>query len=119
MSMHILVMVLLSVHALAGVFWVGSTLALSHSYCELTPKLFRAQMVAAVLAVVAGLGLWGIVIRGAQDPMAHTLAVGALFALLAAGVQGSMRRTPLRSQRIAAVLLSATVICMVIAPYMT
>ena len=117
--MHILVMVLLSVHALAGVFWVGSTLALSHSYFELTPKLFRAQMVAAVFAVVAGLALWGIVIRGAQDPMAHTLAVGALLALLAAGVQGSMRRMPVRSQRIAAVLLSATVVCMVIAPYMT
>ncbi|MDA8350354.1 MAG: hypothetical protein M0038_16425 [Pseudomonadota bacterium] len=119
MSMHILVMVLLSVHALAGVFWVGSTLALTHSYFELTPKLFRAQMLAAALAVAAGLALWGIVIRGAQDPMAHTLALGALFALVAAGVQGSMRRTPVRSQRIAAVLLSATVVCMVIAPYVT
>ena len=51
--------------------------------------------------------------------MAHTLALGALFALVAAGVQGSMRRTPVRSQRIAAVLLSATVVCMVIAPYVT
>ncbi|MDE2339377.1 MAG: hypothetical protein KGL14_08875, partial [Gammaproteobacteria bacterium] len=86
---------------------------------ELTPKLFRAQMLAAALAVAAGLALWGIVIRGAQDPMAHTLALGALFALVAAGVQGSMRRTPVRSQRIAAVLLSATVVCMVIAPYVT
>lgn len=117
--MHILVMILLSVHALAGVFWVGSTLALTHAYFELTPKLFRAQMAAAGLAIVAGLALWGIVIRGTQDPMTHTLAAGALFALLAAGVQGSMRRTPVRAQRIAAGLLSATVICMVIAPYVS
>ncbi|MHB1871919.1 MAG: hypothetical protein ACYCT1_13850 [Steroidobacteraceae bacterium] len=117
--MHILVMILLSLHALAGVFWVGSTLALSHSYFELTPKLFRAQMSAAALAFVAGLALWGIVIRGAQDPMAHTLGVGVLLAFIAAGVQGAMRRTPVRAQRIAGVLLSGTVVCMVIAPYVT
>ncbi len=117
--MHILVMILLSVHALAGVFWVGSTLALTHSYFEMTPKLFRAQMGAAALAVAAGLALWGIVIRGAQDPMSHTLAIGAVLALIAAGVQGAMRRTPVRAQRIAGVLLAATVVCMVIAPQMT
>lgn len=113
--MHILVMALLSVHALSGVFWVGSTLALTHSYFELTPKLFRAQMLAAALTVLAGLALWGIVIRGAQSPMSDTLALGALLALIAAGVQGAMRRSPVRAQRIAALLLSATVVCMVIA----
>ena len=118
-SMHILVMILLSVHALAGVFWVGSTLALTHSYFETTAKLFRAQMAAAALAVAAGLALWGIVIRGAQGPMTQTLALGAVLALIAAGVQGAMRRTPVRAQRIAAVLLSGTVVCMVIAPHVT
>ena len=117
--MHMLVMGLLAIHAIAGVFWVGSTLALTHSYFELTPKLFRAQMVAAAVAVAAGLSLWGIVIRGAQDPMAHTLQLGAALALIAAGEQGSMRRTPVRAQRIAALLLSGTVVCMVIAPYVT
>ena len=116
--MAIVVMILLSVHALAGVFWAGSTLALTHSYFEITPKLFRAQMVAATLAFAAGLALWGLVIRGAQGPMADTLALGALFAVIAAGVQGGMhRRNPVRGQRIAAVLLSATVVCMVISPY--
>ncbi|MGC8521884.1 MAG: hypothetical protein ACP5PN_08480 [Steroidobacteraceae bacterium] len=119
MSMHIVVMILLSVHALAGVFWAGSTLALTHSRFEVTPKLFRAQMDAAAIAVVAGLALWGIVIRGAQDPMAHMLALGAALAVIAAGVQGAMRRTPVRAQRIAAVLLSGTVVCMVLAPYVT
>ena len=117
--MHILVMILLSVHALAGVFWVGSTLALTHSYFETTAKLFRAQMAAAALAVAAGLALWGIVVRGAQGPMTQTLALGAVLALIAAGVQGAMRRTPVRAQRIAAVLLSGTVVCMVIAPHVT
>ena len=115
--MRILVMFLLSLHALGGVFWAGSTLALTHSYFELTPKLFRAQMWAAALTVAAGLALWGIVIRGAHGPMALTLALGALCAVAAAGVQGAMRRSPVTAQRIAAVLLSVTVICMVISPY--
>jgi hypothetical protein len=116
--MAIVVMILLAVHALAGVFWVGSTLALTHSDLTLTRKLFRAQMSAAMLAVAAGLGLWGLLIRGAHGPMADTLGLGALCALIAAGVQGGMYRMhPTRGQRIAAVLLSVTVICMVISPY--
>ena len=117
--MRILLMSLLALHALSGVFWAGSTLALTHSYFELTPKLFRAQMGAAALTFAAGLALWGIAIRGAHGPMATTLGMGALCAVAAAGVQGGMRRSPLLAQRIAAVLLSVTVICMVISPYVT
>ncbi len=113
-------MALLSLHALAGVFWVGSTLALTHSFFELTPKLFRAQMSAAALTVAAGLALWGITIRDAHGPMALTLALGAVLAVAAAAVQGTLwRRAPALSQRIAASLLSATVVCMVISPYVT
>jgi hypothetical protein len=53
---RILVMALISLHALAGVFWAGSTLALTHTSPphRITPQLFRAQMAAAVLAVLAG-----------------------------------------------------------------
>ena len=51
--------------------------------------------------------------------MVNTLAIGALCAIIAAGVQGGMRKSPLTAQRIAAVLLSATVVCMVISPYVT
>ena len=117
--MHTLVMALISLHALAGVFWAGSTLTLTHTSHKLTPELFRAQMSAAVLTIGAGAALWGIVIRGAHGPMANTLGVGALCAIVAAIVQFAMRRSPLMAQRIAAVLLSATVVCMVISPYVT
>ncbi len=117
--MRILVMCLLSLHALSGVFWAGSTLALTHSFFELTPKLFRAQMGAAALTIAAGLALWGIAIRGSSGPMAMTLAIGALCAIAAAVVQGAMRRSPVVSQRIAAILLSVTVVCMVVSPYAT
>ena len=119
--MRTLIMVLLAVHILAGVFWAGSTLALTHTSPahRMTTELFRAQMSSAVLAIVAGAALWGILIRGADGPMARTLAIGALCALVAAGVQGGMRKSPVMAQRIAAVLLSTTVVCMVISPYVT
>lgn len=114
-------MALISLHALAGVFWAGSTLALTHTSPahRITAELFRAQMSAAVLAIAAGAALWGILLRGAHGPMAKTLAIGALCALAAAGVQAGMRKSPVMAQRIAAVLLSTTVVCMVISPYVT
>ena len=114
-------MALISLHALAGVFWAGSTLALTHTSPahRMTPELFRAQMSAAVLAIAAGAALWGLVIRGEHGPMANTLAIGALCALAALGAQVVMRKSPVMSQRIAAALLSVTVVCMVISPYVS
>ena len=114
-------MVLISLHALAGVLWAGSTLALTHTSPahRITPELFRAQMSAAVLAIAAGAALWGLVLRGAHGPMANTLAIGALCALAALGAQIALRKSPVMSQRVAAVLLSVTVVCMVISPYVT
>lgn len=119
--MHSLIMALVSLHALAGVFWAGSTLALTHTSPahKITPELFRAQMSAAVLTIAAGAALWGLVIRGTRGPMASTLAIGGLCAIVAAGVQVGMRRSPVVAQRVAAGLLSATVVCMVISPYVT
>jgi len=50
--------------------------------------------------------------------MEHTLALGALCAIAAAGAQGATRKkNPLKGQRIAAGLLLITVICMAIARY--
>ena len=119
--MHTLLMALIALHALAGVFWAGSTLALTHTSPShrITPELFRAQMSAAVLTIAAGAALWGIAIRGAHGPMANTLAIGALCAIAAAGFQSGMRKSPVMAQRIAALLLSVTVVCMVISPFVT
>lgn len=115
------VMALISLHALAGVFWAGSTLALTHTSPShrVTPELFRAQMAAAALTVAAGGALWALVIGDARGPMADTLGVGGLCAILAAAAQVGLRRSPLLAQRIAAILLSTTVVCMVISPYVT
>ena len=114
-----LIIVLFALHALAGVFWAGSTFALARSGGEGAGKLFRPQMGAATLTVLAGVGLWTILHRGAQGPMEATLEVGALCAIAAATVQGVLRKSPARSQRVAAGLLAITVVCMVTARYVT
>lgn len=116
--MQILIAVLLAVHALAGVFWAGSTFVLARAGGEGAARLFVPQMGAATLVVLAGMGLGAILHRGAWGPMEKTLAVGALCAFVAAGVQGGLRKSsPALSQRIAAGLLAITVVCMVIARY--
>jgi hypothetical protein len=111
--------VLIALHVLAGVFWAGSTFAIVRSGGEGAQTLFGPQMGAATLTVLAGIGLWGLLHRGGMGPMEHTLALGAVCAIAAAGVQGATRRkNPLKGQRIAAGLLAIAVICMATARFM-
>jgi len=115
--MQTLLVVLIALHILAGVFWAGSTFAVVRSGAG-AEALFRPQMGAATITVLAGMGLWGILHRGAMGPMEHMLALGALCAIAAAAVQGATRRKNLlKGQRIAAGLLAVTVICMAIARF--
>ena len=116
--MQILIIVLIGLHVLTGVFWAGSTFAIVRSGGAGLETLFRPQMGAATVAILAGLGLMGLLHRGGMGPMEHTLGIGALCAIAAAGVQGALRRkNPLKGQRIAAGLLAVTVLTMAIARY--
>jgi hypothetical protein len=116
--MQILLVVLIALHILAGVFWAGSTFAVVRSGGAGAQTLFRPQMGAATITVLAGIGLWGVLHSGAAGPMEHMLALGALCAIVAAGVQGAThRKNPLKGQRIAAGLLAVTVICMAVARF--
>ena len=116
--MQLVIIVLVGLHILGGVFWAGSTFAIVRSGGSGMEALFRPQMGAAVITVLAGVGLWGILHRAAHGPMEHTLALGALCAIAAAGVQGAMRRkNPMKGQRIAAGLLAITVLSMAIARF--
>ena len=116
--MQTLLIVLIGLHILAGVFWAGSTFAIVRAGGAGAQILFRPQMGAATITVLAGIGLWGVLHRGAAGPMEHMLALGAACALIAAGVQGAThRKNPLKGQRIAAGLLAITVICMAIARF--
>jgi hypothetical protein len=115
--MMALIVVLLGIHVLTGVYWAGSTFTLAFSG-QGASRLFGTQMAAATLSVLAGAVLWGILHRGPPGGMEKTLAVGMLTAVVAAGVQGALRRSsPQLSQQIAAILLAVTVLCMTLARY--
>jgi hypothetical protein len=116
--MQLVLIVLIGLHLLGGVFWAGSTFAIVRSGGVGAPVLFGPQMGAATITVLAGIGLWGLLHRGAHGPMEHSLALGALCAIAAAGFQGATRRrSPMKGQRIAAALLAISVVSMAIARY--
>jgi hypothetical protein len=134
--MQITLIVALVLHVLSGVFWAGTTFALARTAGNRADLFFRPQMGAAAVAVVTGALLWFLLHHGHLGTPGQLLAIGALCALLAGGVQGAMGAPALRklsalgeaegsllrhrvatSQRIAAALLMITVTCMAAARY--
>jgi len=126
----------LSIHVLAAIFWTGTTFTLARTGGGLAGPLFRPQMGAAALAVLSGAYLWfGLHHEGAAGPAERVLEAAALSALLAAGLQAvivgralaaldkdpaddSPARARLASgHRLAALLLALTAIGMVTARY--
>jgi len=122
-------------HVASGVFWAGSTFALARTGAASADKLFRPQMGAAVAVVITGGALWHLLHPLGFGGQEQVLALGALAALLAAGVQGALCGPALRElaradgndvrtqarvelgHRIAAGLLVLTVLCMAAARY--
>jgi uncharacterized membrane protein len=125
----------LVLHVLAAVFWAGSTFALVRMGGGRDERLFAPQMGAAFIAVLTGAVLWGLLHRGPPGGREALLAIGAVSALTAAGVQGVMigsarrkltdgsensvdaRRRISVAQRIASVLLAVTIILMTAVRY--
>jgi hypothetical protein len=133
--MQIALIITLSLHILSAVFWAGTSFALARTGGIGGEQLFRPQMGAAVIAVLSGGYLWHLVHAGSFGTAEQILAVGALCALVAAGVQGALGGRAIRSlrngkadeadarsriataQRIAAALLAVTAVCMGAARY--
>ena len=130
--MPLAVLIALSLHALAAVFWVGTTFTLARTGGIGGERLFRPQMGAATLAVLTGSYVWHLLHEGSFGPSEQVLAVGVVAALIAAGVQGALAGPASRrlraghdeaaarsrlalAQRVTAVLLAVTLVCMVIA----
>lgn len=131
--MQYVFMLALALHVMSGVFWAGSTFVLARTGDgRLAMSLFGPQMGAATLAVLSGAVLWYLFHgTGYFGPQEQVLAVGAVAAIVAAAVQGALvgrsRRaaaqdpadSPLqqavRGERVAAGLLTITVIAMAIA----
>ena len=105
-------------HVLTGVFWAGTTFVLARGGDAQAGPLFRPQMGAAVIAVITGGLLWYFLHRASEGMQEHVLGIGAIFAIVAAGVQGmTARRRAATGQRIAAGLLTVTIACMAASRY--
>ena len=133
--MQIALIITLSLHILSSVFWAGTSFTLARTGGVGGELLFRPQMGAATIAVLSGGYLGHLAHAGSFGTAEQILAVGALAALVAAGVQGAIGGRAIRSlragtadetgarsriataQRIAAVLLAMTAVCMGAARY--
>ena len=133
--MQIALIIALSLHVLSSVFWAGSSFTLARTGGLGGEKLFRPQMGAAVVAILTGGYLGHAVHEGAFGTAEKILAAGALAALVAAFVQGLVggramlslrggtadiagaRSRLATAQRIAALLLAVTAVCMGAARY--
>jgi hypothetical protein len=133
--MQIALIVALSLHILSSVFWAGTSFTLARTGGVGSELLFRPQMGAATIAVLSGGYLGHLAHAGSFGTAEQILAVGALAALVAAGVQGAIGGRAIRSlragtgdeasarsriataQRIAAALLALTAVCMGAARY--
>ena len=133
--MQIALIVALSLHVLSAVFWAGTSFTLARTGGVGAEQLFRPQMGAAVIAVLAGGYLWHLTHDGRFGTAEQVLAVGIVSALVAAGVQGAIAGRAIRrlragttdelgarsriatAQRIAAALLAVTAVCMGAARY--
>jgi hypothetical protein len=133
--MQIALIIALSLHVLSSVFWAGSSFTLARTGGLGGEKLFRPQMGAALVAILTGGYLGHAVHEGAFGTAEKILAAGALAALVAAFVQGLIggrailslrggtadiagaRSRLVTAQRIAALLLAVTAVCMGAARY--
>src|SRR4030088_3640207 len=98
--MQIALIIALSLHILSTVFWAGTSFTLARNGGVGGEALFRPQMGAAVIAVLTGGYLGHLVHAGAFGTAEQILAVGALAALVAAGVQGAIGGRAIRRLRI-------------------
>src|SRR5438552_1949274 len=89
----------LSFHILSSVFWAGTSFALARTGGVGGEMLFRPQMAAAVIAVLSGGYLGHLVHAGFFGTTEQILAIGAISALVAAGVQGAIGGRAVRSLR--------------------
>jgi len=134
--MQIALIIALSLHVLSTVFWAGMSFALARTGGVGGEQLFRPQMAAAVIAILTGAYLGHLFSFNTSATTEQVLAIGALAALVAAGVQGAIGGRAIRSlrvgktdeavarsriaaaQRIAAVLLAVAAVCMGAARYL-
>jgi hypothetical protein len=120
--------VLVAIHALTGVFWAGSTGAMANLKGAMAERLFPFQMGSAAAAIVAGVLLFAFYRGFSGSTSDWILVTGIIAATIAVILQGALigpvrgageaaRPRMALANRIAAGLLSLTVLTMVVAKY--
>ena len=130
--MQIWIILAISVHALAAVFWMATTGALARSGGLGAEALFPRQMIAIAIVVLTGGYLWSALHTGGFGAYEEVLAGGAALAVIAAliqaiGVGVSMGRLKTAREaalkritlchRLAGPLLALCLVCMVVARF--
>lgn len=134
--MQLTLMILAALHVLPAVFWAGTTFVLARSAGAGAERLAFPQMGAAAVTVIAGTAMWGLLHRYGFGTMEQVLALGAVCAIAAAGLQGLSLPAVQRlrtaaseadaaaprlriaiTQRTAAGLLAVAVVCMTVSRY--
>ena len=115
--MTIGLIVLLSFHVLAAIFWAGTTFVLARTGGAGIEILRRPQLGASIVAVLTGAGLGAWLHGGGFGRQEQVLMIAVVASLTALFVQVLDRANPARSQRIAAGLLMVAVVGMVSARY--
>lgn len=85
--MQYIVMVAISLHVLAALYWAGSTFALAGMAGSGSERLFRPQMAAAAIVILSGGYLWRTLHHGVFGTMEKILGVGIASALVALAIQ--------------------------------
>lgn len=122
-------------HVLVGVFWAGSVFVLARNPDFPAERLAYPQIGGAALVILSGGYLWGVTQGAGFGTSQQVLGAGALCALAAFGVlltglpavrqlkavpesgTAALRGKIAFIQRVAAGLLTITIICMVVARY--
>src|SRR5207237_754622 len=87
----------ISLHVLAAMFWAGTSFTLARTGGLGGAQLFRPQMGAATVAILAGGCIWQVSHAGAFDTAERVLALGAVCAIIAASVRSRLGQFGVRS----------------------
>jgi hypothetical protein len=88
--MQWILIVALALHVLAGIAWVGMSFGMARGLMSLeaSAAVRVSQRGAAIVAMLAGVALWGLAHRDRFYAAEWALALGAILAVAAAVVQG-------------------------------
>ena len=132
--LQMLIAVTVIIHAVAAIFWMGSSGMIGRNGGLGAETLFPRQMGAALIVLLTGGFLWSQLHMGGIGVYEWVLGGGAILAIIAAGIQVAVVGTSLRklkaiddaaaarkavagANRIAVVLLGLCFVCMIVARF--